>query len=120
MTQYRTEQIVHKTGLSRRRLQPWVHNGILRAEIPGIGPQRWKLNGLSLARLRLMAGLLQDDVHQLEDHDWAIVSNRDTADLGSLHRPSLAIWTGRPPAEPLPGIGVVSKSGWHLREELPV
>ena len=109
MAEYTTEEVVHKTGLSRRRLQSWVHHGILRAQIPGPRPKRWQFtgeelriagvlaaaraNGLSLARLRLVAGMLRHDVHRLEDHDWMIVINPEVADLEQLQRPTLAIST---------------------------
>ena len=95
MAAHTTNDVVTRTGLSRRRLQSWVHAGNLRADIPGPTPHGWEFSAeeLRIARLRRIACMLRNDVHRLEDREWTIVINPAAADLETLERPTLAVST---------------------------
>jgi DNA-binding transcriptional MerR regulator len=104
---YTTQQAVEATGLSRRRLQSWVHVGILQAEIPGPKPNRWMFPdqevriaqvlqrarsiGVRLDRLRLLASMLRNHTHRSLDGDWVILVDPAPGDFETLDQPILAV-----------------------------
>ena len=104
---YTTQQAVDATGLSRRRLQSWVHVGILRAEIPGPKPNGWmfadqevriaqvlqraRAVGVGLDRLRRLACMLRSNTRCSVHGEWIILVDPVAADFEGLERPILAV-----------------------------